>query len=95
MEKYIRLSNDVFLSDRFVGGYDKNVCDFYVEDKYMNHKYFRGSDEYHSALITLLNDRQGYINFIIDVITKRVDCCENDEFCRSIYDNLLNEIKCL
>ena len=67
MEKYVQLSNGVFLSDRFVGGYDPKVCDFYVEDKYVNHRYFRESDEYHMALITLLNDRQGYINFIIDL----------------------------
>lgn len=93
MEKYVQLNNGVFLSDRFVGGYDPKVCDFYVEDKYVSHRYFRESDEYHMALITLLNDRQGYINFIIDFIKKKMECCENDEYCRKIFRNLLNEIE--
>ena len=78
-KKYHRV-NDVWLSDRFVGGYDHDAGDYYLEDKYVEHKYFRGENNYHHAVITLLNDRQGYINFILDTIDRYVE--EYGEDCR-------------
>ena len=80
MDKFLRVG-DCWLSDRFVGGYDPNVKDFYVEDKYVGHKYFREDGNYHMALVTLLNDRQGFINYIMDYIDSRIK--ESQE----IYDN--------
>lgn len=59
---------DVWISDRFVGGYDPDRGDYYVEDKYVECKYYRRDVNYHHALLTLLNDRQGYINFILSKV---------------------------
>ena len=83
---------DVWVSDRFVGGYDNEVNDFYIEDKYVGHRYFRNDSNYHIALVSLLNDRQGYINFILDVLEDRINGKYNDEYYRSLYRELKDEI---
>ena len=83
---------DVWISDRFVGGYDKDRGDYYVEDKYVECRYYRGDVKYHHSLLTLLNDRQGYINFILNKVKEKIDEIENNEEYRSLYMELYDEL---
>lgn len=77
VDKFLRVG-DCWLSDRFVGGYDNEVNDFYVEDRYVGHKYFTSEGNYHMALVTLLNDRQGFINYIMGYIDDKIKETTNE-----------------
>ena len=79
-EKNYHRMGDVWISDRFVSGYDHDEGDYYLDDNYVEHRYFRGENNYYHTVTTLLNDRQGYINFILDTIDGYVE--EYGEDCR-------------
>lgn len=84
--------HDMWVSDRFLMSYDDKREKHYIKDKYVEHKYYRDDWNYHIAIVSLLNDRQGYINYILNKVKEKIDEIENNEEYRSLYMELYDEL---